>query len=121
MPQEEKLLIPEMVFGHLLTGSNFDDSVSKVTGGRNGYGAKLCNIFSKSFTVETVDSKRGLKYVQTWNDSMHHTSGPVVTQTNEQDYTKVTFTPDLKLFGMSSLEETDLLRLFERRYAHSAC
>ena len=49
------MYIPEMVFGHLLTGSNFDDSVSKVTGGRNGYGAKLANIFSKEFSLEIVD------------------------------------------------------------------
>jgi DNA topoisomerase II len=44
----------------LLTGSNFDDNVSKVTGGRNGYGAKLTNIFSKWFEVETADSKYAL-------------------------------------------------------------
>ncbi len=29
------------------TGSNFDDDEKKTTGGRNGYGAKLTNIFSK--------------------------------------------------------------------------
>ena len=28
---------------------------SQVTGGRNGYGAKLCNIFSTDFIVETLD------------------------------------------------------------------
>ena len=35
-----------MIFGHLLTGSNFNDEENKVTGGRNGFGAKLCNVFS---------------------------------------------------------------------------
>jgi DNA topoisomerase-2 len=48
-----------MIFGHLLTSSNYDDSMKKVTGGRNGYGAKLTNIFSKRFTIETADSKTG--------------------------------------------------------------
>ena len=47
MHQTEKVYVPELVFGHLLTSSNFDDSVKKVTGGRNGFGAKLTNIFSK--------------------------------------------------------------------------
>lgn len=40
-----------MIFGHLLTSSNYEDNKKKVTGGRNGYGAKLANIFSKQFTV----------------------------------------------------------------------
>jgi len=46
-----------MVFGHLLTSSNYNDNDKKTTGGRNGYGAKLANIFSKNFTVETADSE----------------------------------------------------------------
>jgi DNA topoisomerase-2 len=50
-------MVPELIFGHLLTSSNYDDTEKKVTGGRNGYGAKLTNIFSKKFTVETADSK----------------------------------------------------------------
>lgn len=57
MHQKEKIWIPEMIFGHLLTSSNYDDDQEKVTGGRNGYGAKLCNIFSTKFTLETADSK----------------------------------------------------------------
>jgi DNA topoisomerase-2 len=43
-----------MIFGHLLTGSNFDDDIKRVTGGRNGYGAKLTNIFSNEFIVDSV-------------------------------------------------------------------
>jgi DNA topoisomerase-2 len=51
--KEHKCYVPELVFGHLLTSSNFDEQQKKFTGGRNGYGAKLTNIFSKRFTVET--------------------------------------------------------------------
>ena len=43
-----QVYVPELIFGHLLTGSNFDDGEKKVTGGRNGFGAKLANIFSVS-------------------------------------------------------------------------
>jgi DNA gyrase/topoisomerase IV subunit B len=48
-----------------LTSSNYDDKEEKITGGRNGYGAKLCNIFSTMFTVETADraSKKAYKQV----------------------------------------------------------
>ena len=52
MHQDENMWIPTLVFGHLLTSSNFDDTDAKVTGGRNGYGAKLANIFSRKFTIE---------------------------------------------------------------------
>lgn len=47
--KEEKIYVPELIFGHLLTGSNYNDEEKKVTGGRNGYGAKLANIFSHKF------------------------------------------------------------------------
>ncbi len=60
--KEHKCYVPELVFGHLLTSSNYDDKQKKVTGGRNGYGAKLTNIFSKRFLVETQDSKTKKHY-----------------------------------------------------------
>src|SRR4051812_46890277 len=64
MHATEKVYVPELIFGHLLTSSNYDDSEKKVTGGRNGYGAKLCNIFSKEFVVETMDKAGKKKYKQ---------------------------------------------------------
>lgn len=39
---KEKMYIPELIFGNLLTSSNYDDDQKKVTGGRNGFGAKVC-------------------------------------------------------------------------------
>ena len=36
----------------------------QVTGGRNGYGAKLANIFSTEFVIETCDGKRQRQYRQ---------------------------------------------------------
>ena len=39
--KEHKMYVPEMIFGHLLTSDNYDDSEERITGGRNGYGAKL--------------------------------------------------------------------------------
>lgn len=44
--KKEGIHVPELIFGHLLTSSNYNDNEKKVTGGRNGYGAKLANIFS---------------------------------------------------------------------------
>jgi DNA topoisomerase-2 len=63
MHRDEKMYVPSMIFGHLLTSSNYDHSQRKVTGGRNGYGAKLCNIYSTEFTVETVCDNKHFKQV----------------------------------------------------------
>ena len=58
------MFVPTLIFGQLLTSSNYNDSEKKVTGGRNGYGAKLCNIFSTKFVVETCSSDSGKKFKQ---------------------------------------------------------
>lgn len=58
---KEGIYVPELIFGHLLTSSNYDDTQKKVTGGRNGFGAKLCNVFSTEFTIETQDSRQKKK------------------------------------------------------------
>jgi DNA topoisomerase-2 len=31
------MMVPEMIFGNLLTSSNYDDNEKRTTGGRNGY------------------------------------------------------------------------------------
>lgn len=62
--KDEKMYVPTMIFGHLLTGSNYNDEEEKVTGGRNGFGAKLCNIFSTRFTVETASKEYRRKFKQ---------------------------------------------------------
>jgi DNA topoisomerase II len=112
--QKEGLYVPELIFGHLLTSSNYDDEAEKVTGGRNGYGAKLCNIFSTEFSVETVDSKQGKKYVQVWTNNMAKMGKAKITPSKGEDYTKVTFTPDFSKFGMSGIDD-DFEALVKRR------
>merc|ERR1719454_1449335 len=68
--KEHKCYVPELIFGQLLTSDNYDDNEKKVTGGRNGYGAKLTNVFSKQFIVETADRSVGKKFVQVFEDNM---------------------------------------------------
>ena len=103
-----------MIFGHLLTSSNYDDDEAKVTGGRNGYGAKLCNIFSTRFILETQDSKSGQKYVQTWHNNMSKMDKAKITAAKGSDYTKITFYPDFKKFGMDGMDD-DFEALVKRR------
>ena len=50
--EEENIYIGELIFGHLLSGSNYNDEEERVTSGRNGLGIKLLNVFSTSFSIE---------------------------------------------------------------------
>lgn len=113
--EKEKIYIPELIFGHLLTSSNYDDDEKKVTGGRNGYGAKLCNIFSTEFTLETADSNTGQKYVQKWENNMGVCHPPKITSYKKgPSFTKVSFKPDLKRFSMETLDD-DIIGVLRRR------
>lgn len=119
--QVEGVYLPELLLGHLLTGSNFDDKISKITGGRNGYGAKLANIFSKKFTLETCDEKTHLNYKQTWTENMSKKCEPLIKHQSGKGFTKITFTPDLKLFNMSNLTGDIVLLMKRRVWDIAAC
>ena len=48
----------------MLSSTNYDDTEERIVGGQNGLGAKLTNIFSSEFHVETIDASRKLIYKQ---------------------------------------------------------
>ena len=108
------MYIPQLIFGNLLTSSNYDDNVKKVTGGRNGYGAKLTNIYSKTFIVETADSETGKKYTQKFYNNMLKFNEPKIEDYNDKDFTCITFEPDLERFGMNKLDD-DIVALLQKR------
>nr|XP_003704530.2 PREDICTED: DNA topoisomerase 2 isoform X2 [Megachile rotundata] len=112
--KEENMYVPTMIFGHLLTSSNYDDEEEKVTGGRNGYGAKLCNIFSHRFTIETASKEYRKCLKQTWSNNMGSASEPRIKDFSGEDFTKVIFSPDLSKFKMECLDE-DIISLMSRR------
>lgn len=115
--QKEKIYVPELIFGHLLSSSNYDDDEKKLTGGRNGYGAKLANIYSTEFTVETADKERGQKYVQTWTENMGKVGKAKITKNGKkEEFTRVTFKPDLKRFGMDTIDDDTVSLLKKRVY-----
>ena len=119
--EKENMWIPEMIFGELLTSSNYDDSEKRTVGGRNGYGAKLANIFSVNFQVDIVDSETGQRYVQTFTDNMTNRSAPKITKKASKGYAKFTFVPDYKRFGMESLDNDTFAMLERRVYDACAC
>jgi len=121
MHKEHKVYIPTMIFGHLLTGSNFDDNEKKTTGGRNGYGAKLANVFSTEFIVECASTETGKSFRQVFRNNMSLAEEPKVTnltsaQVKKGDFVKITFSPDLPRFGMTHLDEDTVGLLARRAY-----
>jgi len=108
------MYVPQLIFGNLLTSSNYNDNVKKVTGGRNGYGAKLTNIYSKTFIVETAFKETGKKYYQKFYNNMLKFNEPEIEDYSKDDFTCITFEPDLARFGMDELDD-DIVALFEKR------
>lgn len=100
--KQENIYIPELIFGNFLTSENFDDSIDRTWGGRNGYGAKLTNVFSTKFIIETADGKN--KYVQTFTNNMIDKSKPKITKSTK-NYTRITYYPDFEKFGLNNISE----------------
>jgi DNA topoisomerase II len=111
---EHKIWIPEMIFAHLRTGTNYDKSEKKIVGGKNGFGAKLIFIWSEYGELETVDYSRGKRFVQTYHNNLSTISKPKITSTKKKPYTKITFKPDYKRLGIDGLTP-DLIALFTKR------
>lgn len=114
--KEEKIYVPEMIFGTLLTSGNYDQK-GKTVGGKNGVGAKVANIFSKRFDIEIVDTTRNLKYYQRFTENMFSKEEPIITQIPKKScksYTKISFIPDYKKFGLEGLTD-DMISLVKRR------
>jgi DNA topoisomerase-2 len=114
---EEDLWIPEMIFGHLRTSTNYDKTQKKIVGGKNGFGFKLVLIWSTWGCVETVDHTRGLKYVQTFHNNLETIDPPDIKKTSSsKPYTKVSFIPDYKRLGLDGLSKDMLALMIKRVY-----
>ena len=111
---EHKTWIPQMIFGELLTSTNYDKNEKKLVGGKNGYGVKLVNIFANEMVVTVVDQPRGLKYKQTFKKNMTEVEKPIVIPNKGKSSVQVIWTPDFKRFGMQNIDD-GMMRLIERR------
>ena len=111
---EHKLWIPEMIFGHLRTSTNYDKTQKKIVGGKNGFGFKLVLIWSSWGRIETVDHVRGLKYVQEFENNLTVRHEPKISKCRSKPYTSVSFRPDFKRLNIDGFS-SDMLALFKRR------
>ena len=108
------IYVPELIFGHLLTSSNYNDNEKKITGGRNGFGAKLTNVFSKLFIVETADKKVKKRFKMEYTDNMTKHKDAEIEKYEGEDFTRITFEPDFKKFKMNELDN-DIISLLKKR------
>ena len=111
---EYDIWIPEMIFGHLRTSTNYDKTEKKIVGGKNGFGFKLVLIWSTWGKVETVDHIRGLKYTQEFKDNLNVIEKPTIRKCKTKPYTSISFKPDYKRLGINNLS-SDMISLFKRR------
>jgi len=112
--KEEKVYIPEMILGQLRTSSNYDDDEKRIVGGTNGYGAKLVNIFSEEFIIETIDSNEKKHYKQIFRDNMYKRGEPEIKRSTDKSFTCITFKPDYAKFKQKGLSP-DMASLFKKR------
>ena len=111
---EYNIWIPEMIFGHLRTGTNYNKEEKKIVGGKNGFGVKLIYIWSTYGELETVDHRRGLKYSQKFTENLDKIHEPTITKSKVKPYTKILFKPDYKRFGIENISK-DMLALLKKR------
>jgi DNA topoisomerase-2 len=104
MHEKEQIYIPEMIFGHLLSSSNYNDDEDRVTSGRNGMGVKLVNVYSKSFEIECFDYEKSVVYKQKWSNNMRKCGkARILEKKNAQTkfksgYTKLSYVIDFTKF-----------------------
>lgn len=102
-----EMYVPELIFGNLLTSSNYEGP--RTGGGRNGYGAKLVNIFSKRFLVEICDTTNKKLYKQEWTNNMKNRGDPVVKSSrSSKPFVRITYELDFARFDMERFSRNDI-------------
>ena len=112
--QKDGIWVPELVFGHLRTSTNYNKDEKKIVGGKNGFGFKLVLIWSTYGRIETVDHIRGLKYVQEFKNNLDEICKPTITKCKNKPYTKITFKPDFQRLGITG-PSADVISLLKKR------
>jgi DNA topoisomerase-2 len=116
--KEHKQYIPEVVFGNLMSGSNYDDSEDRLVAGTNGLGAKLTNVFSTEFRVSSGDGKN--EFVQTYSENMRKRTKAKVKKSSKK-FTEISYTPDYEKFGFSGMDDDHFSMIEKRIYDLCGC
>ena len=109
--KEHNKWVPEVIFGNLMSGSNYDDTESRVVAGTNGYGAKLTNVFSKEFKISTCDGKNS--FLQIFRNNMRDREEPI-TKRSKSNHTEISYLPDYERFSIEGIDE-DHFKMIQKR------
>lgn len=116
--KEHNQYVPEVIFGNLMSGSNYDDTDERTVAGLNGLGAKLTNVFSKEFEISTCDGKKHFK--QTFFENMRSKTEPIIKKSKD-NHTQITYKPDLSQFGIEGIDEYHFKMIEKRVYDLAGC
>ena len=106
----------------MLSSENYDQDEKKITGGKNGLGAKLTNIYSTEFHLETVDVQQKKKYTQKFEQNMSVKHDAIIKSYSGKPYTQIIFHPDLEKFGIPDGIPDDIYNfMIKRVYDICAC
>nr|QBK90941.1 MAG: DNA topoisomerase II [Pithovirus LCPAC201] len=112
--------VPEMLLGMLLTSDNYKKNKKRTGAGRNGYGAKITNVYSHYFKVEIGDPQAKLYYTQEWRNNMKDRFEPVITQGyNGESFVQITYQMDQERFKYQEYPD-EAFGLFARHAADMA-
>ncbi|XP_075583617.1 DNA topoisomerase 2-alpha-like, partial [Pelecanus crispus] len=117
----EKVCVPALIFGQLLTSSNYDDNEKKVTGREDSQISKLCNIFSTKFTVETACREYKKLFKQMWTDNVGKAGEMQLKYFDGEDDPCVPFQPDLSKLRMTILDKAIVALMSRRAYDIAGC
>lgn len=95
---------PEVVFGSLRSGRNFDEGKEAGVIGQNGVGSACTNYCSSEFVIDI--HRNGKRYKQTFTDGGLHVSKPSIKTGGVHSGTAVEFTLDSQVFEDVSLPES---------------
>jgi DNA topoisomerase-2 len=116
--KEHGQYVPEVIFGNLMSGSNYDDTDERTVAGLNGLGSKLTNVFSKEFIVSSCDGKN--HFTQTFSDNMRSRTQPIIKK-SKANHTEITYKPDLSQFGIEEIDEDHYKMMEKRVYDLAGC
>ena len=109
--KEHNQYVPEVIFGNLMSGSNYDDTDERTVAGLNGLGAKLTNVFSTEFIISSCDGKN--KFTQLFKNNMRERDQPII-KNSKNKHTHISYKPDLSQFGIESIDN-DHFKMLEKR------
>lgn len=109
-PEGDVVPAPVAAWTRTKTGGNFGDDSERVTGGQNGVGSSLTNIFSTLFKGVTSDGKNEITvYCSDGAQNISHTS-----KKSSKKGTMVEFVPDFTHFETNGFSQNDVTIIRDR-------